>query len=147
MAAVFAANRTLVAYAQRIVAHGSHCPVIDTNDTLVIVSQSHTADLCKEAVAGGQLAPGLVDTGVGSPLMAPRTSMLDSDFGLQPGTLVVEGDTLAVEDEGRLVFYRRFIGIAVHAAVAYLSSGEQLQVGSEERVLSPTAYRQKGHKY
>ena len=119
--------------------HGSHHPVIGSDDALVVVSEREATNLRKKAISSGGLAPSLVHTDTGCALMAPGAHVLDGGLHFQPAALIAERQAFAFKDESRLVISWRFVGVVRHAAIANLTARKQLNVCGEKCVLPPTA--------
>ena len=51
---------TFIAHSRHVVRLVGHSKVVRTNNTLVIIRQCHTAQLCKKTVLGSYLCPTLI---------------------------------------------------------------------------------------
>ena len=117
-----------VTHFQRIVRHGSHGPVVGTEDALVVVAEVLPADTCKKAVLCLQVYPRLVDVQAVGLVASPRATVLDRQAGGKSFALVAHAQQRPLNDERCLVVIFLFIG---QSSFAQFAARQHVQVDGE----------------
>ena len=133
-------SMTFISHLEHIVRERRHGPVVRTDDTLIVVRQCLTTDLCEQSVLA-QLGPRLVEVQGALSFLAPDALMLDVDSRFEVGTFVIHYQTRSLHHEVGFVHVIIVALGSVKATEAHLPVPEHLQTDIQLILFHITAVR------